>query len=155
MLAWRASCEEFSPEKSGSNLRRVKGLRRADPRDGFSLVELIVSISILGILVSLLLPAVQAARESARSVGCRNNLKQVGLALHNYESAFKSFPPSFITSAEQNRLGIGEAWSIHGRLLPGLEQSAAFDRVDLSADWHQQAASGVTALRVPVYLWPQ
>ena len=62
-------------------------------RFGFTLIELLVVIAIVGLLVGLLLPAVQAAREAARSMQCQNNLRQLGVAMHNYESALRSFPP--------------------------------------------------------------
>ena len=71
---------------------------RSEKTKGFTLVELLVVIAIIGILVGLLLPAVQAAREAARRMQCSNNVKQLALAFHNYESAHKRFPPSAIKS---------------------------------------------------------
>lgn len=123
-------------------------------RRGFTLIELLVAIAIIAILIALLLPAVQQAREAARRASCRNNFKQIGLALHNYVSSNRSLPPSFVTTPEKNAAGIGASWSIHGRLLPFLDQAGAVSKVNLDVDWHLQVASGITSFRVPGYLCP-
>ncbi|MEC8432216.1 MAG: DUF1559 domain-containing protein, partial [Planctomycetota bacterium] len=121
------------------------------PRSGFSLVELLVVLAILGILLALLLPAIQAAREAARITVCRNNLKQVGLAVHLYHNVHSVFPPTFCLRGTGGR---EDSWSVHGRLLPYLEQNQAYERVDLDFDWHHQVDSGVPAMRLPIYLCP-
>ncbi len=105
---------------------------------GFTLVELLVVIAIIGILVALLLPAVQAAREAARRMQCGNNLKQQGLALHNYHDTYKVFPPALLGSGRFNdpayHLARGGVKNTTGwaMMLPFVEQSAAHDRYDFN-----------------------
>ncbi len=129
-------------------------MHQAPRRRGFTLVELLVVIAIIGILIALLLPAVQAAREAARRSSCKNNLKQIGLALHNYLSANSSFPPSFCLRPGTVLAGNNGSWSIHGRLLPYLEQGSAYDQVRLDIAWDAQLASGIPQLRIPTYVCP-
>lgn len=100
-------------------------LRRTSPRRGFTLVELLVVIAIIGILIALLLPAVQAAREAARRAQCANNLKQLGMAMHNYHSSMKCFPPGFMAIDHNGAPAGGWAWGVF--LMPYIEQSALKD----------------------------
>src|SRR5437763_14424728 len=98
-------------------------------RRGFTLVELLVVIAIIGVLVALLLPAIQAAREAARRTQCGNNLKQLGLALHNYISAKKDVLPGGYFQEFKTPGGYqGESFFV--RLLPYLEEQAIYDRWD-------------------------
>ena len=91
----------------------------------FTLVELLVVIAIIGVLVALLLPAIQAAREAARRSQCKNNLKQIGLALHNYESTRRTFPPGYTSAATTiNGPGTGPGWRWGAYILPYLEESS-------------------------------
>jgi len=94
----------------------------------FTLVELLVVISIIGILIALLLPAVTSARSAARRTQCQSKMRQIGLAILNYESSRQAFPPA-TTTDERN------AYSMYAYLLPYMEQNAAFDRIDFSKDW--------------------
>jgi prepilin-type N-terminal cleavage/methylation domain-containing protein len=118
---------------------------------GFTLIELLVVIAIIAILIALLLPAVQQAREAARRTQCKNNLKQIGLALHNYADVFGLLPPSACIALFPGA-PTSESWSIHGRLLPHLDQAALYNRVDLSHDWSTQFV--IDGLKLPVYVCP-
>lgn len=95
---------------------------------GFTLVELLVVIAIIGILVGLLLPAVQAAREAARRMQCSNNLKQMGLAIHNYESTYKKMPVALMGATVSALQDDGFGWGVS--LLPFIEQTNLYNRIN-------------------------
>src|SRR6059036_3840499 len=102
---------------------------------GFTLIELLVVIAIIGVLIGLLMPAVQAAREAARRIQCTNNLKQLGLALHNYESVASALPPPLIMGGSGATVTWYGGWSIHGRLLPFSEQGPMFNAINFAIDY--------------------
>jgi len=102
-------------------------MRANENHRGFTLVELLVVIAIIGILIALLLPAIQSAREAARQLTCRNNLKQLGLALHGYHDANGKFPPSAVRHG-----GAHENWVI--KILPFMEEQPLYDQFELNLD---------------------
>lgn len=106
-----------------------------DARQAFTLVELLVVIAVIGILVALLLPAVQSAREAARRMSCQNNLKQLGLATLNYESTHSALPPAIVLDRDYR-------WSAQARVLPFLEETNLYENIDFDVDYHVLGLNG-------------
>lgn len=154
LIFWKAT--EF--RKSGmrkTSIHAFPGI--SSPRSGFSLVELLVVIAIIGVLVGLLLPAVQGAREAGRRSACQNNLRQLGLAMHNFENSRKHFPPHGSTLG----MSAGSApWSGHALVLPFLEGDTLFRKIDFTKPYSNQAnkdlfpPNGVATVRVDVLQCP-
>ena len=116
-------------------------------RRGFTLIELLVVIAIIAVLIALLLPAVQAAREAARRAQCVNNLKQIGLALHNYHQTTDSFPMG--ASKGYHDIGVYQAkqnWSAHGQMLPQLEQMAVYNSINFNFGVDENAPTSICYL---------
>ncbi len=126
-------------------------MSRSALRRAFTLVELLVVIAVIGILVALLLPAVQAAREAARRTECTNNLRQIGLAMHNYHSTHNTFPPGRFVNPVDTQ---GRCFSAHAHLLPFLEANTLFGQINFNAN--PEDASNAVAIEqtIPFFLCP-
>lgn len=118
-------------------------------RNGFTLVELLVVIAIIGILIALLLPAVQAAREAARRMACSNHLKQLALACHTYHDTHGRFPPSMIFDADPQ---LSRYWSWSVQVLPQLELSSLYDQMNLNINGLYSPSAAINEPYVSILL---
>lgn len=127
-------------------------------RRGFTLIELLVVIAIIAVLIALLLPAVQQAREAARRTQCKNNLKQIGLALHNYHDTFRVFPPGWIGVDPATRQmsphegGSGIGWA--ALILPQMEQGALYNQLNLNVPINDPVNAPWIKTSLSAYLCP-
>jgi prepilin-type N-terminal cleavage/methylation domain-containing protein/prepilin-type processing-associated H-X9-DG protein len=128
---------------------------RCPSRRGFTLIELLVVIAIIAVLIGLLLPAVQQVREAAARLQCKNNLKQIGVAFHNYHAAFGVFSPGFLSgSAAPDGEGTGPGWGWGAYLLPYLEQDNLYHRIDFTRDIRDPANAFARVQSLKVFLCP-
>lgn len=116
-------------------------------RTGFTLVELLVVIAIIGVLVALLLPAVQAAREAARRMQCTNNMKQIALAVHVYESTHRQFPPAFVSNGDRQH-------NMLTYILPQLEQQAVYNLYQFDKPWNDAVNTAATEVELHMFRCP-
>src|ERR1700761_3351591 len=112
-------------------MRQVAG-HPSKKTTGFTLIELLVGIAIIAVLIALLLPAVQAAREAARRIQCTNNLKQLGLGIHNYESSNSVLPPQEVMTFLGTTVFWKSQWGVSSRVVPYLEQGSLYNAMNFN-----------------------
>ena len=128
-------------------LRSTMRKPAATDRRAFTLIELLVVIAIIAILVALLLPAVQQSREAARRTTCKNNMKQLGLAVHNFCDVYNKLPPSDVRIS-----GIHKSWVVY--LLPYLEQNAIAQQYDVNQNWYDPVNQPLVGTKIPSLICP-
>ena len=133
------------------------GFRCSQPArqpSGFTLIELLVVISIIGLLIALILPAVQQARESASRIQCQNRVKQIGLALHSYHDVHRTFPPGYLSSFDSLGSDTGPGWGWAALILPQIEQQNTSDRIQFNQLIEDPINSTIRVFRIESYLCP-
>ena len=137
---------------NGKNVNMVRmTARKIRPsnRGGFTLIELLVVIAIIAVLIALLLPAVQQAREAARRTQCKNNLKQLGLAVHNFEETFTHLPSSLRPPTAGT-----VRFSVLTSLLPYLDQANLFNKYDQTVNWSAAANKPLSQTKISGFICP-
>jgi prepilin-type N-terminal cleavage/methylation domain-containing protein len=120
---------------------------------GFTLIELLVAIAIISVIIALLMPAVQQAREAARRAQCKNNLKQLGLALHNYAGTHGSLPPASVIANVGGRT-VWNGWSTHGRILPLVEHAATYNSINFEHSYDHLSNTTTAIQNLKLFICP-
>jgi prepilin-type N-terminal cleavage/methylation domain-containing protein/prepilin-type processing-associated H-X9-DG protein len=131
--------------------------QQSGDRRGFTLIELLVVIAIIAVLIGLLLPAVQSAREAARRMQCTNNLKQIGLALHNYENSNGAWPPCYLevfATTTSTKSYYKSEWSVIARISPFLELGTAYNAINFDQTYDDPQNTTVSSITIPALLCP-
>ncbi|WP_165065706.1 DUF1559 domain-containing protein [Paludisphaera rhizosphaerae] len=124
-------------------------------RTGFTLIEVLVVVFIIAVLLALLLPAIQSARAGARRLQCTSNLKQLGLAIHNYEQSWGVLPPPILLlAAGSKNTPVTKGWSAHSRLLPYMEAGALYNTLNYNASYEDAPNTTTAGVNVTIFMCP-
>jgi prepilin-type N-terminal cleavage/methylation domain-containing protein/prepilin-type processing-associated H-X9-DG protein len=141
---------EFLDHEASDDMSRTITIRNR----AFTLIELLVVIAVIAVLIALLLPAVQQAREAARRTQCKNNLKQIGVALHSYADLQGTLPPGYVSNFTSTGDDLGAGWGWAGMLMPQLDQIPVFQAINFSSGIESAVNASIRIKTFPVLLCP-